>query len=182
MDFNINTNFNLKLNIMKSKLIESMLTKDMVTENDMPTNSSSLDSLVDLFFVVGAMRKEAKTGEGKSRLLQKFEAAFSQDPLIATKIMFWARNARGGAGEREVFKVVMKHLAESKKSAALKNIKHIPEFGRFDDLFVFIGTPFEDEALDVYVNALKSGEYAQNLLSKIDTLSEDECKKILLTL
>jgi len=142
---------------MKSKLIEALLNKDMLTENGMVTNSTSLNALVDLFFVVGAMRKESKTDTGKDRLIAKFEAAFSQDPLIATKIMFWARNARGGAGEREVFKIVMNHLAKNKKSAALKNIKHIPTFGRFDDLFVFIGTPFEDEALDVFVKALKDG-------------------------
>lgn len=164
---------------MKSKLIDALLTKDMLTDNGMPTSSTSLDSLVDLFFVVGAMRKEVTTSAGKERLLAKFEAAFSQDPLIATKIMFWARNVRGGAGEREVFKVVMNHLAKNKKSAALKNIKHIPEFGRFDDLFVFIGTPFEDEALTVYINAIKSGERAQNLLSKIDNMSEKECEKAL---
>ena len=63
--------------------------------------------------------------------------------------MFFARDIRGGLGERRVFKVILGWLAENEPNTVLKNIKHVAEYGRFDDLLCLMGTPCERRMLDV---------------------------------
>ena len=62
------------------------------TANGMVTNQSSLDPNVDLFFAIGSSRGKDLTGA--------FARAYAAEPDVAMKILFWARDARGGAGER----------------------------------------------------------------------------------
>jgi hypothetical protein len=77
-----------------------------------------------------------------------FKKAFAENPTYALKCLFYIRDVRGGQGERRFFRVVMKWLAHEEQDAVLRNLEHIPEFGRWDDLFIFIGTPVQNEALD----------------------------------
>ena len=124
------------------KLVDALRQNDTVTENGMSTNSSSLNHCVDLFFIIGAMR-----GQDKDRLIRNFSLALLEDPARAMKILFWVRDVRGGAGERQVFRDVMKFLAEDHTDFLRKNIPYISEFGRWDDLLTLVGTKLEGEAL-----------------------------------
>ena len=124
------------------KLVDALRQNDTVTENGMATNSSSLNHCVDLFFTIGAMR-----GQDKDRLIRNFSLALLEDSTRAMKILFWVRDVRGGAGERQVFRDVMKYLAEDHTDFLRKNIPYISEFGRWDDLLTLVGTKLEVEAL-----------------------------------
>jgi hypothetical protein len=136
-----------------TKLINAMRTADARTENGMTTNSTTLNMCVDLFFTIGAMR-----GQDKQRLINTFVKAYAESPLTATKLIFWARDVRGGAGERQIFRDLITYLANSKYSDVLaKNLSLISEYGRWDDLLILIGTPLEKEALDLIATALKDG-------------------------
>ena len=97
---------------MANSLVNALRTRDNVTENGMVTNSSSLNACVDLFFTIGAMR-----GQDKKRLIANFSKAFNENPLTALRTMFWARDVRGGAGERQIFKDLMVYLAENHNEA-----------------------------------------------------------------
>lgn len=130
-------------------LLGAMQTKNSLTENGMVTNSSSLNHSVDLFFQIGAMR-----GADKTRLINVFTKSFVENPLTAMKLLFWARDVRGGAGERQIFKDIVTHLANTRTSVMAKNIHLVSEFGRWDDILVFIGTPLEDQALTLISEAL----------------------------
>lgn len=133
------------------KLVDALRQEDRLTENGMATNSTSLDSVVDLFYNIGAMR-----GPYKERLITTFSKAFYQDPTRAMKILFWARDVRGGAGERQVFRDIMKYLAKSHPEALTKNLSLIPEYGRWDDLLTLVGTQLETEAFLLIQGALAS--------------------------
>ena len=133
--------------------LESLQTKDTVTENGMVTNSTSLNECVNLFFTIGAMR-----GQDKSRLLSMFSKAFNESPLTAMKILFWSRDVRGGAGERQIFKDVIEFIAQTYPDKLRMNIHLISEYGRWDDLFILIGTELEKEVLDLIVNGLEKGD------------------------
>lgn len=136
-----------------TKLIDAIRTNDARTENGMATHSTTLNMCVDLFFTIGAMR-----GQDKKRLINTFTKAYAEDALTATKLLFWARDIRGGAGERQIFRDIITYLATSKHKATLrKNLALISEYGRWDDLLPLIGTPVEKEALDLIANALKEG-------------------------
>jgi hypothetical protein len=140
-----------------TKLIDAMRTENVLTENGMITNSSTLDSCLDLFFMIGAVRPLMKTGEGRERLIRKFEAARNQDGLITRKLMFWARDAREGAGEREAFRVLLRHASEKYPDEVITNIHLIAEFGRWDDVFVTFGTPVEKAAIELIRKNLNDG-------------------------
>ena len=130
-------------------LLSALQTKDVYTENGMPTNSSSLNHCVDLFFQIGAMR-----GQDKTRLINVFTKAFGENPLTAMRLLFWARDVRGGAGERQIFKDIISYLAVNRTEVMAKNLNLVSEFGRWDDLLVLIGTPLEKNALAVISKGL----------------------------
>jgi hypothetical protein len=131
------------------KFVDALRQEDQLTENGMTTNSTSLNMCVDLFFTIGAMR-----GQDKQRLISGFSKAFNEDSTRALKILFWARDVREGAGERQVFKDILVYLANERTEALAKLVKFIPEFGRWDDLLVLFGTPAEAEALNEIKRAL----------------------------
>jgi len=78
--------------------------------------------------------------------------------LSAMKILFWSRDVRGGAGERQIFKDVIEFLAQTYPEKIKANIHLISEFGRWDDLFVFMGTELEKDSLDLLVSGLEKGD------------------------
>jgi hypothetical protein len=43
-------------------------------------------------------------------LINSFTKAFGENQLTAMKLLFWARDVRGGAGERQVFKDIINIL------------------------------------------------------------------------
>jgi hypothetical protein len=135
------------------KLVDALRTKNTTTENGMATNSSSLNACVDLFFMIGAMR-----GQDKQRLIANFSLAFHENPLTAMRILFWVRDIRGGAGERQIFKDIITYLASENPEILGKNLHLIPEYGRWDDLISLIGTKLESPALDL----IKSGIESEN--------------------
>tara|TARA_R110002051_G_scaffold321906_2_gene410920 strand:- start:3042 stop:4487 length:1446 start_codon:yes stop_codon:yes gene_type:complete len=116
-------------------LRDALQTQDTVTENGMATNSSSLNHCVDLFFQIGAMR-----GMDTKRLVSKFSKAYNEDSLVAMRILFWSRDVRGGAGERQIFRDLLGWLCEDHSVVLNKNIHLISEYGRWDDILTLVGT------------------------------------------
>lgn len=129
--------------------IDALQSEDTLTENGMVTNSSTLNECVNLFFTIGAMRRQ-----DKERLLSTFSKAFNENPLTALKILFWVRDVRGGAGERQIFRDILKYLVENHPNVVKQNIQAIPHFGRWDDLSVLFGTKLEAEATKMFVDGL----------------------------
>ena len=131
------------------KFVDALRQEDMLTENGMATNSTSLNACVDLFFNIGAMR-----GQDKQRLIATFSKAFNEDPKRAMKLLFWARDVRGGAGERQVFKDIIMYLAENHDLVLKPNLHLIAEYGRWDDLLALVGTYLEKDAFTLISDAL----------------------------
>lgn len=132
-------------------LVDALRQGDMKTENGMATNSTSLNACVDLFYTIGAARRM-----DKEELNQLFLNAFLENSDLTMKILFWARDIRGGAGERKVFRTIIKDVAKGSPKTLIHNLKHVPEFGRWDDLLEMIDTPLEREALVLIADALTS--------------------------
>jgi len=133
--------------------IDALQQENILTENGMATNSSSLNACVDLFFNIGAMR-----GQDKERLIATFSKAFNEDPQRAMKILFWTRDIRGGAGERQIFKDILVYLAEDHDLVLKPNLKYVAEYGRWDDLLTLFGTRLEKDVLSLIQAALGQGD------------------------
>lgn len=113
-----------------------------LTENGAETNVSTYSDCLDLFATIGALRRESD-----EEILTRFVRAFTENRNLSMKMLFFARDIRGGLGERRVFRVILRYLAENEPASVKKNIPHIAEYGRFDDLLVLLGTPCEDAAI-----------------------------------
>ena len=114
------------------------------TENGALTYKSTLDGLLDLFALGGAYRTRSDTD-----VINLFRKAFFEDEVHALKCLFYLRDVRGGQGERRFFRVVTKWLAREHTDAMKRNLQYVPEFGRWDDLYVFVGTPLERDAFEL---------------------------------
>ena len=122
-----------------------------LTENGARAYSTLSNALTDLFAQIGALRPRTE-----QEIADKFAAAFAADPLIATKMLFYAGNIRGGLGERRTFRICLKWLATNHPSIAAKNASLIPHFNRWDSMFVLVGTAAEGEMWKVIADQLNS--------------------------
>ncbi len=113
-----------------SNLINAMRQKDAFTANGALTNSTSLNAVVDMFFLAGASRRMSE-----QEIINVFVKAYNEDPNLAVKCLFWARDVRGGAGERRFFQVIMKYVSENYPSVFEFNIRLTPEYGYWKDVF-----------------------------------------------
>ena len=119
------------------------------TENGAVTHKTTKSDLLDMFALGAAMRNRSDED-----VLLMWRKAFGENPVYALKCLFYIRDVRGGQGERRFFRVCMKDLAKYNTDAAKRNLQYVPEFGRWDDLYVFVGTPLERDALEIMKNQL----------------------------
>ena len=117
-----------------NSFIESM-NNMTYTENGAVTFKSSTSQLVDFFFHGGALRSEQDT----SRILNLFYGAFKEQPTVALRILFYLRDIRGGQGERRIFRTIIQSLGFQESEWLAQNLHLIPEYGRWDDLFILLG-------------------------------------------
>ena len=102
-------------------------------------DSTAQGALLDLFSQIGALRPRTER-----EIESKFAAAFREDKLLATKMLFYAGDIRqGGLGERRTFRICLRWLADNHPEIVNKNIELIPYFNRFDSWFVLCGTKCE---------------------------------------
>jgi len=127
-----------------SNLFNATNTAMHKTQNGSPTHGSTLNACLDLFFVAGASR-------GKN-IESQFAKAFGENPKTAMQILFWLRDVRGGAGERQQFRNLVTKVTTRENAYAV--MQKTVELGRWDDLQVFLGTEFEDLAVSVTADAL----------------------------
>lgn len=112
------------------------------TENGAVTYRSSRSHCLDLFFRAGAMRNT-----DEKEISDTVIRAYIENPATAMKIVFFARDARGGLGERRFFRIAVKTLAAYAPEAVNRNISYFAEYGRYDDLCALMDTPCEKQAL-----------------------------------
>lgn len=127
---------------MSEKFVNALRKEDnyTFTENGAIALKSTESALVDLFGQIGAMRNRTDAD-----IESAFSKAFAEDRLLATKMAFYARNIRGGLGERRAARVIFNFLAKVHPDVMRKNIQYVPLFGRYDDLYEFVGTPVEND-------------------------------------
>lgn len=138
------------------------------TENGAVTYKSTQSACLDLFASIGALR-----GADEEEIWQRFLNAYHENPLLAMRLLFYARDVRGGLGERRVFRVILNRLALYAPESVKRNIKWVGCFGRYDDLMTLLDTPLKDEAVEEIrrqlledVRACEAGEKGISLLAK----------------
>lgn len=128
---------------------ESINNQEARTENGMKARKSTANACVDLFYNIGASR-------GKN-IVPAFTAAYVENPDLALRIAQWARDVRGGSGERELFRQILTHLEKKNPEDAKRLMDKVPELGRWDDLLIFESKDLKTKAYTMLGDALRNG-------------------------
>lgn len=113
------------------------------TENGGKAYRSAGNALMDMFAHGGAYRSRSDED-----CILLFKNAYAEDPVYALKCLFYLRDVLEGQGERRFFRVCMNWLAKTDAEAVERNIRHIPDLGRWDDLYELVDTPVETAMFD----------------------------------
>jgi len=128
------------------------------TENAAWMFKTSGQNLLDINFRVASFR-----GRHENEIIGDWIKAFADDPELAVKWLFFARDVRGGLGERRLFRIIMDHLCRTEERF-LKLLKYIPEYGRWDDLLTAFNSnkaivvSIIKEQLDIDKDSMKNGK------------------------
>lgn len=114
------------------------------TENGAPAYRSTGSTLLDLFSTAGALR-----GWLEQDIVLAFQKALIEDRTLAMRLAFWCRDIREGLGERTAGRTMLKVLANQESESLKQYLDLIPEYGRWDDLFVLLDTPLKDDVLQL---------------------------------
>lgn len=132
--------------------VDAVLTREVTTTNGMPALATTANSCVDLFFKIGAMRN--------GNIVPLFSKAFAENPSLACSIALWARDVRGGAGERKVFRDILKYLQNTPAAGDYylsTMLIRTPEVGRWDDLLEVTEDGARELAFSMIASALQEG-------------------------
>lgn len=130
------------------------------TENGAVTYLTTQSDCLDLFATIGALRREPE-----AEIITRFDRAWAENPNTALKTLFFARDIRGGLGERLVFRTILRRMAKDNPATVEKNLWAVPEIGRYDDLLPLLDTQVKDAVvrfikmqLDQDMSALEKDE------------------------
>lgn len=131
-----------------STFVDAVVNQDARTTNGMKARKSTANAVVDLFYNAGASR-------GKN-IVPAFAAAMAENRELALRVAAWLRDVRGGAGERESFRSIMRYLEKNDVEAAKAILTKVPELGRWDDIFVFESDVMKSAAFTMLGDALRA--------------------------
>lgn len=123
--------------------LEETLENVSYTENGACGLRTTGKKLLDLNFKVASLRKESE-----KNICEMFSEAYKEDKKTALIWLFYVRDIRGGLGERRLFRIILLYLAHNYKEIPMKEfISLIPEYGRYDDLYILLDTEYKEDVL-----------------------------------
>ena len=126
-----------------------------ITENGALGYKTSNYALLDLNYAVSSLRHS-----NEEEIMLLFDNAFYENREYALKWLFFARDIREGLGERRLFRICYKRLADLDIDLFYKNLGNMPEYGRWDDLISLIGI---DESIDEYIMDMIKNQLSADL-------------------
>ena len=117
------------------------------TTNGAKTNSTSGKECLDLFNRIGNMRHDDRL-----RILEDFNKAYKEDKELATQVLFWARAAREGGGERKTFHTILREIGEKSPAFISDNARTLAELGYWKDLLPYLNI---QDVVSTFAHAIK---------------------------
>ncbi len=134
---------------MTSKLVQASKLHSARTENGAVAHKSTLSHIVDLYQAAGSSRNHV------GNIDDTFLQALRENQDLAVRIMLHARDVRQGMGERSVgrhmLKLCINHLGTEEN---LRIMRKVPEMGRWDDMMVYFGTKYQNDAFHMILAGL----------------------------
>ena len=115
-----------------------------ITENGAVGYRTTGKALLDLNWQVSSLRSA-----GDDTVIQLFRKAWNENPELAMKWLFYARDIRGGMGERRLFRVILKQFANTQSNQISDLLELVPEYGRWDDLWCLLDTKLQYRVMGI---------------------------------
>lgn len=107
--------------------------------------------LLDLYSYIGGMRNR-----NEDDIVSQWLEARVFDKKLADNLILYTRDFRNtGIGERKIGRILLKELATIDPHKIERNFQTIVDVGRWDDLFVFVGTSVEKKMFSFIEEQLK---------------------------
>lgn len=124
-----------------------------VTEKGMQGYKHTNHALTDFNFGIASYRSNTVKAS------QDFERVLKEKEEYVLKYLFYLRDAREGIGERDLFRACIRQLLFSnvadKDEIVSVILKQTPEFGRWDDLWLFLDTKYASQVIALVRDTLK---------------------------
>ncbi len=160
--------FNFMNTKAKENNFNSFLKEELaVTHNGCPTNITSDSACLDLFFCAGASRNMQA-----NEIYNLVVRSYAEDPDMTMKIIFFARDIRGGLGERKFFRTAIDALVKTAPESVRKNMQYIAEYGRYDDIIPLLDTELADDAVKLIKAQLDKDTEAMNNGEKVTLIAK----------
>jgi len=121
-----------------------------VTENGAVGYRTTGKQLLDINFSISSLRNLSE-----DEVMKRFEQVYIENRLLAVKWLFYAADVRGGVGERRLFRVGIKFLANTYPDVAKAVLELIPVYTRWDNLIPLLDTELKDDVVDIIREQLK---------------------------
>lgn len=157
-----------------------------ITENGAIGYRTTGNDLLDLNFSVSSLRNVQD-----EEVIKAFAKAFFSDKKIAVKWLFFAGDVRGGLGERRLFRLGLTFLSFQEPDLALKVLKFVPEYTRWDNCLVLLDSPIRKNVVELLKNQIEKDVQDKNAGKQISLLakwmpsinaSSEKSRKLALTL
>lgn len=129
-------------------LIENEMKGVSVTENGAVGYKTTGSALTDINYKVSSLRNETE-----KEIIRLFDETYNENREYALKWLFFVRDVREGLGERRLFRICFRRLAELDSDLFIKNLVNISEYGRYDDMVSMLG--INDEIDNVIIGMIK---------------------------
>ena len=123
------------------------------TANGAKTYKSSLSACLDLFSM-------GVSSNAKEHLIL---SALAEDPVLATKVVLYLRDVRGGQGNKDIARAFHKAVLSNKTAVTveklIKILPHLPEVGSWKDVYNLYGmnSKLDKAILNLVSEALTDG-------------------------
>lgn len=122
------------------------------TENGALGFRSTGKKLLDMNYNVPKYRKASAEA-----IAADFDEACRENELLAVLWMFFARDVRGGLGERRLFRICFSRYCTTNPDRAKAILPLLSEYGRWDDvIYATANTPVWDEAVKLLQRQLRA--------------------------
>lgn len=150
---------------MKEVLNEEF--NESVTENGAVGYRTTGKAMLDFNYKVSSYRSKSE-----EEIIRDFEKVWLDNKVLAMQFLFFIRDREEGLGERRLFKVIIKNLANTEPEMVKKVIPVIAEYGRFDDLLELFDTPLEKVTLSLIKGQWKEDIYLMGIGENISLLAK----------
>lgn len=118
-----------------------------ITENGAMGYKTSGSALLDINYKVSSLRKFHDC-----KVASEFAKVYFENKILACQWLFFAGDVRKGMGERRLFRVGYRFVAQADPEIAEKLIPLVAEYTRWDNLFMLVGTRVERKMIDYVKN------------------------------